>query len=281
MLKSIVRSAVGTFACLVAVGGTAQAESSLVLGIGGGMAPDYRGSDDYDPIPVPVVKYDWNGSAGAAPATGVKGEIGLIDASVGFPNGVDVGLARLSTPSRHFTFRVGGGYRFGRDASDNHALDGMGDIDGQAIARLSLTSEPANPQGLGIFFGLAYEADVTDETNGDTISLFVGDKFTIAPKTTLTLTGRTQWADGDYMQSYFGVSDSQAARSGNRRFEASSGFADVGLEARLNYAFTDHWMLFGSLGYARLVGDAADSPLVDDEGSANQFRAITGVAYRF
>ena len=83
------------------------------------------------------------------------------------------------------------------------------------------------------------------------------------------------------MQSYFGVSGAQAARSRNRAFQAESGFADVGLEANLNYAITEHWMMFGTLGYSRLLGDAADSPLVDGEGSANQFRAFTGVAYRF
>ncbi len=277
MLKSLTRAAL----CLAAMTATAHAESSLVLGLGVGATPDYIGSDDYDAIPVPVLKYDWSGSAGSAPTSGFKGELGLIDASAGFPNGLDVGVARLSTPSRHFTLRLGGGYRFGRDADDNDALHGMGDVDGQAIARVTLASEPANARGLGIFYGVKYEADVTDETNGDTFTFFAGDKFALTPKATLTITGRTQWADADYMQSYFGVSASQAARSGNRRFDANSGFADAGLEARLNYALTDHWMLFGSFGYSRLLGDAADSPLVDGEGSANQFRATTGVAYRF
>lgn len=279
MLKSLTRAATGAALALAALTATAHAESALVLGLGVGAAPDYVGSDDYEAMPVPVVKYNWSGERGSAPATGVKGEIGLIDASVGFPSGVDVGLARLSTPSRHYTLRVGGGYKFGRDASDNDALHGMGDIDGQAIARITLASEPAN--GLGIFFGVKYETEITDETNGDTFAFYAGDKFALTPKATLTLTGRTQWADDDYMQSYFGVSNSQSARSGNRRFDAASGLADVGLEARLDYALTDHWMLFGSLGYSRLLGDAADSPLVDDEGSANQFRATTGVAYRF
>jgi MipA family protein len=281
MLKSLTRAATGATLALAALTSSAHAESALVLGLGVSATPDYIGSDDYEAMPVPVVRYTWIGTEGSAPTTGVKGEIGLIDASVGFPNGVDVGLARLSTPSRHYTLRVGGGYKFGRDASDNDALHGMGDIDGQAIARITLASEPANAQGLGIFFGVKYETDITDETNSDTFAFYAGDKFALTPKATLTLTGRTQWADDDYMQSYFGVSGSQAARSGNRRFDAASGFSDVGLEARLDYALTDHWMLFGSLGYSRLLGDAADSPLVDDEGSANQLRATTGVAYRF
>jgi len=157
----------------------------------------------------------------------------------------------------------------------------MGDVDGQGLARVSLGSEPANSRGIGVHFGLEYETDVTNETNADTFSLYVGNKFALSPRTTLDLTGRTTWADGDYMRAYFGVSDIQAARTGYGRFDANSGIADVGLDARLNWALTDHWLLFGSVGYSRLTGDAANSPIVDKEGSPDQFRAATGFAYRF
>ena len=259
----------------------ARAETEFLLGGGGAIRPDYPGSNDYEAIPVPLLRFDWSSNGATAPASGYKGELGLIDAQVGFPSGVDFGVARLSTPSRHFTLRLGGTYRFGRDQDDNDALDGMGDIGGQGLARISIGSEPANPRGIGVDFGLKYETDVTNETNADTFSLYVGNKFALSRRTTIKFTGSATWADGDYMQSYFGVSDHQAARSGYGRFDAGSGIADVGLDARLNWAFTDHWLLFGSVGYSRLTGDAADSPLVDKEGSADQFRAATGFAYRF
>jgi outer membrane scaffolding protein for murein synthesis (MipA/OmpV family) len=33
----------------------------------------------------------------------------------------------------------------------------------------------------------------------------------------------------------------------------------------------EHWGFMGLLGYKRLIGDAEDSPVVEDEGEANQF----------
>jgi MltA-interacting protein MipA len=35
------------------------------------------------------------------------------------------------------------------------------------------------------------------------------------------------------------------------------------------HRLTDHWRLFGAVGYSRLFDDAKDSPLVDDVGSPN------------
>ncbi len=47
-------------------------------------------------------------------------------------------------------------------------------------------------------------------------------------------------------------------------------FKDVGLHMIANYSFNSNWSLVGNLGYKRLVGDAEDSPIVDDAGSADQ-----------
>lgn len=281
MTSSLLRgAALAAFAGL-ALSGAAHADSQLVLGAGAGVKPDYLGSDDYEAMALPMLRYSWSGEAASSPASGYKTSVGLIDVQAGFPDGVDVGIARIATPTRNFTLRVGGGYRFGRDADDNDALRGMGDVDGQGIVRVSLASEPAGPRGLGTAYGLAYEADVTDETNGETMTLFVKHALPLTARTTLTLSGDLRWADEDQMQAYFGVTPTQAARSGHARFDAGSGFSDAGLAARVDWAFADHWILSGRVGYTRLLGDAADSPLVDGAGSANQFTLTSAIAYRF
>lgn len=281
MSSSLFRgAALAAFAAL-ALSGAARAESQLILGAGASAKPDYLGSDDYEATALPMLRYSWSGEMAAQPATGYKTSFGLIDLQAGFPDGVDVGVARIATPGRNFTLRLGGGYRFGRDAGDNDALHGMGDIDGQVLARVTLASEPADPRRLGTSYGLRYEADISGETDGETLTAFADHALALSPKTTLTLSGNLRWADDDQMQSYFGVSSRQAARSGNARFDAGSGFSDAGLAARLDWSFAEHWILSGRVGYTRLLGDAADSPLVDDEGSANQFVLSTAVAYRF
>jgi outer membrane protein len=55
----------------------------------------------------------------------------------------------------------------------------------------------------------------------------------------------------------------------------------VGVALPVTYSPWEHWSLMGAVAYKRLLGDAADSPVVDDEGNANQFVGGMLVIYRF
>jgi MipA family protein len=65
-----------------------------------------------------------------------------------------------------------------------------------------------------------------------------------------------------------------------RAFAPASGFKDIGLGANVVHPLGGNWSLTGLGSYARLIGDAADSPLVKDRGTANQFRVGLGISYR-
>jgi len=45
------------------------------------------------------------------------------------------------------------------------------------------------------------------------------------------------------------------------------------------FSFSENWHLSGGVVYTRLLGDAADSPVVDDRGSKDQIFAGLGIAY--
>lgn len=109
----------------------------------------------------------------------------------------------------------------------------------------------------------------------------VGYALQLNDRLTLTPSLRTSWADKDHMQSYFGVSQDQAATSVHSRFDAKSGIKSVSVGAELGWTISENWMFSGNLGFSRLTGDAADSPLVKNEGSANQFMAVAVLAYKF
>jgi outer membrane protein len=66
-----------------------------------------------------------------------------------------------------------------------------------------------------------------------------------------------------------------------RRYQPEGGFKDVGLTLDLDYSLTQNWGLTGRLGYKRILGDAADSPLVENRGSADQFTSGLFLSYRF
>ncbi len=81
------------------------------------------------------------------------------------------------------------------------------------------------------------------------------------------------------MSSFFDVTSADAARSGLQAFDADDGFKDVTAFLALVYHFNPNWHVATGLRFQRLVSDAADSPIVDTRGSANQFVAGIGLAY--
>ncbi len=103
-----------------------------------------------------------------------------------------------------------------------------------------------------------------------------------AEKWELSFGPRADFASEDYMDTYFGVTASEAAASGGRltRYDPNGGFKSVGVAARASYDWNDDVRLHIKGGYDRLVGDAADSPIAEN-GSENQFSVGVGVSYRF
>jgi outer membrane scaffolding protein for murein synthesis (MipA/OmpV family) len=89
------------------------------------------------------------------------------------------------------------------------------------------------------------------------------------------------FADNDYAGTYFSVSPADSLKSGLRPFVAKGGIKDVGVTLSARYALSDRWSLNGLAGYRRLLGDFADSPIVKDEGDANQLIFGVGIGFSF
>jgi outer membrane protein len=96
---------------------------------------------------------------------------------------------------------------------------------------------------------------------------------------TVSLGGSFTYGSGDYMSTYFDVTAADATRSGLTQFSADSGIRDVRIAPMLVYSLSQSWHVAGGFIYSRLLGDAADSPIVDDRGDENQFFAGLGIVY--
>ncbi|MBU2533199.1 MAG: MipA/OmpV family protein, partial [Alphaproteobacteria bacterium] len=88
------------------------------------------------------------------------------------------------------------------------------------------------------------------------------------------------YADGDYMEDYFGITTAQSinSKAGLAAFDTDAGFKDVHVVLSATYDIDPNWTLIGGVGYKRLIGDAEDSPIVESE---DQFLATFGIMYRF
>ncbi|NHZ79483.1 hypothetical protein F2P44_09360 [Massilia sp. CCM 8695] len=78
-----------------------------------------------------------------------------------------------------------------------------------------------------------------------------------------------------YMQSYFGISPAQAARSGKPVYRAGGGVKDAYLSLRWNIDLSTKYALSSGMVASRLMGNALDSPLVDTRSSTAVFTVLT------
>lgn len=174
-------------------------------------------------------------------------------------------------------------YQRGRDDVDTAQVDRLDRI--KAAVELGGFIEYANRHDddpLAVErLRLMVRQDVTGRHSGALVSLRGVIQRDIWLGTVLALTAGATWASHDYMETYFGVSEPEAVRSGLAAFDANSGLKNVGGGVSINQFLSRHWSVGARFHYNRLTGDAADSPIVDDAGSANQFFGALVLGYRF
>ncbi|QFU14847.1 MipA/OmpV family protein [Microvirga thermotolerans] len=93
---------------------------------------------------------------------------------------------------------------------------------------------------------------------------------------------RLALGDGSFARTYFGVTPAEAALNGQvTPYKPSGGITSVGATAGVTYTWSAQWSTTAHVTYKRLVGDAADSPIVKRFGSENQLGFGLTAAYSF
>ncbi|MGI9479231.1 MAG: MipA/OmpV family protein [Hyphomicrobiaceae bacterium] len=234
----------------------ASATDVRVGGIGI-VKPTYEGSDSYEVIGAPIA-YPVFASTSNNTFT---------------INGLDDIRLRVFE-SHGFEAGVLGGYAFGRDQDDGPLLAGLGDVDGGIVAGAFLGYRIGTA-----LFDVSYHHIVSGDTGGF-FRIGVSNRFEISQRLTAKVRAGATYASEEYMADYFGISAAQSASSLARlaAFDTEAGFKDVNVYLGATYKIDTRWTLKGGVGYKRLIGDAADSPIVESE---DQFSATFGATYRF
>ncbi len=235
-----------------------------VVGVGIAMLPDYPGSDDY--------------MVGGAPFFKIN-----IDSQFEYYLrllATDLQLNLINHPI--FRFGPAFNYRFGRnDDVEDDVVKKMKEIDGtiEAGAFMGIELVDKDNPRQRFLSQVEFLSDVGGEYKGYNVSLSASYWFPVHKAVDVTFGGGITYADGNYMETYFGVDQKNADRTGLPVYEADSGL----LMARINTGAVLHlsmsWHLAAGLQYRPLLDDAADSPIVDDRGSTSQWIYGLGVAY--
>lgn len=238
--------------------------TNVRLGLGPVIAPDYEGSDDYNVDPVPAVSLRYGN---------------FLE--------VDNNEVKVTAFNRLFNANMGGGSSlragplvridFGRDEADSPDLRGMGDVD---IA-LELGAFVSYQLESGTRVRVRVRHDVIKGHSGTLAIADVIQPFIRSGRFVLGGVVQATWASGPYMRSYFGVNAAQAAASGYPVYRPGSGFKDINAGLNGNYRLAERWSVVANVNYKRLIGGAADSPIVRIAGSPNQMNYSAFVVYAF
>ena len=239
----------------------------FTLGVAGRYFADYKGSDDYDFKPLPLVGILWR-------------DIVSIGSHKGSP-GLKVNFLQVngSTPRDRLVMSTSFGYFSGRDQDDNDALQGLGDLNGGVTAKLTADYKL---QKFGAF--LSATRDMSGDREGTTSNAGLRYTFDLgSPKTQLTSGTSVTWADDSYMKNIFGISATQAANSAfsYSAHSAGSGFSEAGVNVSVRHFLNQSVGVMGQISYKQLLGDAANSPIVEGQGSSGQLSALFGMSYNW
>src|SRR5262249_42888585 len=105
------------------------------------------------------------------------------------------------------------------------------------------------------------------------VSDFSAD-FIVPATRMLTISGgpRFTWESTEATAPYFGIDPAQAIATGLRQFDARGGARSAGAGVQVKDRINPQWEVQSYVEYDRLLGDAANSPLVTMRGSVNQTR---------
>ena len=227
------------------------------VGAGAEYKPDFEGARRSMLSPVPIFAIRRAGSAEPFRGPRDSASIALID----FGN-----------------LRAGPAGKFvaARKANDFTELNGLGDV--KATVELGgfveyfpvdwLRTRIETRQGFGGHTGV-----VADFSADAIVPVMQGLTVSAGPRFTLESTGATA--------PYFGITAVQAMASGLPVFNARGGAHSFGAGAQVSYRLNPQWEVHSYVEYQRLLGDAANSPLVTLRGSPNQTTIGIGASYSF
>jgi outer membrane protein len=230
---------------------------TVTLGVKGHLEPVFPGAGSYEVLPYPVFNIRRAGTPEKFSAPRDNIAIALYDLSY---------------------FRVGvvGKVRRARDQSDDPALNGLGNVPwaGEVGGFAEywwarwLRGRAEVRQGFGGHHGI-----VSDLSVDGVIPLTGQLTFSGGPRMTLATAAAND--------PYYSITPFQSYLSGLPVYDAKGGVQSVGAGVQTRYLWNEAWTTFAFAEYQRLTGGAANSPLVEQRGSPNQFWVGIGTSYSF
>lgn len=226
---ALVAACVTTTASAQDFGLSGSRSLSFDLGLSAEIGPVYPGSDDVETSPSLI----WR------------------NFSLGPGGGAEDGLGFSLSPSL--------GMVGPRKSSDDADLAGLTDIDRayELGLKVSYGAGPITAYG-SVRKGFDGHEGLTGE---------IGAKYRTQLSERVTLWSGLElgYGDADFNDTYFGVTPAESAASGYDSFAPGGGINEAAISFEAHYALNPTTAILGEVRYGKLIGDAADSPIVQDD----------------
>lgn len=225
------------------------------FGIGASIVPDYDGSADYVARPSVTGRFAFGPATIELRGAGVRADVLQGPISAG--------------PVLN--------YRFGRtDEVENPQVAALPEIEGA----VELGAFASIPVGGNVALSAEILGDVSDVHGGMLTTLSADWRQPLTDRFDVFASASVSVMDDNFAQTYYGVTAEGAAASGLAAYAAGGGVRDVGLTLGASIGITEQASLTGTIGYRELLGDAADSPIVE-VGDSGQMIATIGLNWEF
>ncbi|MEM0937632.1 MAG: MipA/OmpV family protein [Pseudomonadota bacterium] len=198
---------------------------------------------------------------------------------------LNLGRVSLGDPNRAFAsdpsdrplgFGFGGSLRVitERSSDDFDELEGLDDVDLSVEIGAQVGYVWTNAEAFG---ALRYGAIGHESWVGE-----LGANLVARPTDDLALRvgPRFLFGSDDYTDTYFGVTEDEAAASGFDAYDPDAGLVSAGVEVIATYRLGRQWWLEGRARWDQFQDDAADSPIVE-QGATDQGTISIGVRRAF
>jgi outer membrane scaffolding protein for murein synthesis (MipA/OmpV family) len=243
-------------------------EVRFTIGMQGSVSPTYSGSDQTGYALAPAARLVWRGYSISTSS------VARASTAAGSNRSAETGLTGPLYRRHEFAFGFGASINRGRDIGEEDRQRGLKGLPGTLIGRLRMRYY-INPD---LVVTATLVGDLLGRQGGLELPIGLGWRHWLQPGLLFQADVGMTFVNAKGMSNNYGIGPQEQAASGLPLYSPGSGLREVAGSIGLVGEPSEHWVWVARLSLVRLLGHAADSPIVKQ---SFQPALLVGFAYRF
>jgi outer membrane scaffolding protein for murein synthesis (MipA/OmpV family) len=243
-------------------------EVRFTIGMQGSIAPTYSGSNRTGYAVAPAARIVWRGYSISTSS------VARASSAAGSERSAETGLTGPLYRTNEFAFGFGASINRGRDIGEEDAQRGLKDIPGTLIGRMRMRYY-FNPD---MVLSATLVGDLLGRQRGLELPIGLSWRRSLRPGLLFHTDVGMTFTNAKSMSNNYGIGPEEQAASGLPLYSPSAGLREVAGSIGLVGEPSEHWVWVARLSLVKLMGPAADSPVVKQ---TFQPALLVGFAYRF